>query len=117
MNKSEKEMKPGKRVGYILEKLDISQSQLAEECNVSPQYINNIIRRDQRITQEFAQNLGEKRGLNLNWLFTGDGPLFIEEYKNAKPVGKSKLAPLEQSLRVAAQKFCQIADLLSKFPD
>ncbi len=106
---------PGRRLGLALDNLKLSQSGLARECNVSPQYINNILRRDQRITQDFAQELSAKIGINLNWLFSGEGPMFHEEYHSRDVVEKKSLDVAQQLLREAAQNLCRVAELLKKY--
>jgi transcriptional regulator with XRE-family HTH domain len=66
-----KDMPPGERLGVLIEALEMSQSVLARKCGRSPQYVNNIVGRDQGITQDFTQELLAETGVNLNWLFGG----------------------------------------------
>lgn len=66
---------PGERLEHLLHELRLSQTDLARETGRSPQYVNNIIRQGQGITEEYARTLGQKTGVNLNWLILGVGPM------------------------------------------
>lgn len=111
-NANVKDLSPGERLGLAIGNLRLSQTGLAEECNVSPQYINNILRRGQRITQDFAQQLVDRIGINLNWLFSGEGPMFHEEYSFQDSDEKKRLNSAEQLLRESARNLYQVAELL-----
>ena len=66
---------PGARLELLLHELRLSQTDLARETGKSPQYVNNIIRQGQGITESYARMLGESTGVNLNWLLVGIGPM------------------------------------------
>lgn len=79
------EMSPGERLDLLLVEQRMTQTALAEACGRTPQYVNNIVRRGQRITEGFAQELAEKLDVNLNWLFSGKGQMFREEVTPQEP--------------------------------
>lgn len=65
----------GARLERLLYELRLSQTDLARQTGKSPQYVNNIIRQGQGITENYARTLGEITGVNLNWLLIGVGPM------------------------------------------
>lgn len=71
----EENMTPGARLELLLHELRLSQTDLARETGKSPQYVNNIIRQGQGITETYARTLGQATGVNLNWLLVGIGPM------------------------------------------
>ena len=73
---NEKGLTPGERLGVLIDRERLTQTAVGEMCGVSPQYVNNIVRRGQRITEDFAARLAVVLDVNLNWLFTGDGTMF-----------------------------------------
>ncbi|MFW5923314.1 MAG: helix-turn-helix domain-containing protein [Planctomycetota bacterium] len=82
MNGSNEELQQesaGVRLEKFLQEKRLSQTALADMCEVSPQYINNIVRRGQRIHEDFASALADATHINLHWLFTGDGPMELRE--------------------------------------
>lgn len=107
-------MSPGERLGIALAHVRLSQTELAKECGVSPQYVNNMLRRGQRITQDFAQYLALKIGINLNWLFTGDGPIFQKDYLACGPMQKSSLDTVQKHIKDAADNLYRAAELLAE---
>lgn len=99
---------PGERLGELLHELRYTQTALAERCGVSPQYVNNIVRGRQRVTEDFAQALARTLGANLNWLYVGRGEMLCEDESQARSDGDSP----EQDLRRAAQSLQRAADRL-----
>jgi transcriptional regulator with XRE-family HTH domain len=69
------EVTPGTRLELLLHELRLSQTDLARKTGKSPQYVNNIIRQGQGITESYARTLGQSTGVNLNWLLVGVGPM------------------------------------------
>ena len=74
----------GARLAHLLDHLELSQTELAEGCNVSRQYVNNIVRGRQRMSEEFAQDLYDTVPVNLNWLYVGSGPM-LRDTGSANP--------------------------------
>lgn len=63
------------RLRELLSSLDVTQAQVGRAYGRSTQQINNILRSG-RISHDFAAWLAGVLGVNLNWLFTGEGPMF-----------------------------------------
>jgi transcriptional regulator with XRE-family HTH domain len=104
------EVTPGARLGQLLKELRYSQTAVAGKCGVSPQYVNNIVRGRQRLTEDFAQALAEALDVNLNWLYMGRGPMLWEEMAEQRPAGDI----LATDLRSAADSLEHAANRLSK---
>jgi transcriptional regulator with XRE-family HTH domain len=98
----------GDRLERLLYELRMTQTELARQTEKSPQYVNNIIRQGQGITEDYARKLGETTGVNLNWLLVGVGPMLRcdvtavkgEVAEGHSPVGLIKRA--SQMLQQAA---------------
>ena len=69
------DLSSGARLEALLYELRLSQTDLARQTGKSPQYVNNIIRQGQGITEDYARKLGNTTGVNLNWLLVGVGPM------------------------------------------
>lgn len=107
---AEEERSPGERLDELLDELRYTQTEVGEKCGVSPQYVNNIVRGRQRLTEDFAQALAEAVGVNLNWLYMGRGPMLWEEAMKQEPVGEV----LATDLQSAADSLRHAADRLGK---
>lgn len=60
------------RLQFLMGSEGLKQKTLAAELNVSPQTVNNWIKRD-AISREAAQQISEKYGYSLDWLLNGIG--------------------------------------------
>ncbi|MEL4016559.1 LexA family transcriptional regulator [Dryocola clanedunensis] len=60
------------RLQYLMDAEGLKQKTLAAGLNVTPQTVNNWLKRNS-ISREAAQQIGEKYGYSLNWLFNGNG--------------------------------------------
>ena len=105
------ERTPGERLGELLHELRYTQTALAERCGVSPQYVNNIVRGRQRMTEDFAQALARTLDANLNWLYLGRGEMLChDEAEVSNAVEKGPVRDLRQaakSLQSAANQLME----------
>lgn len=118
MNDDVSELRSGERLELLLDELRLTQTALADQCDVSPQYVNNIVRRGQRVTEDFAQAVQEVTGVNLNWLYLGEGPMIRgnlgeEAADGGIPPGFNTKG-IEQDMRQAAEDMLQAADRLAE---
>lgn len=60
------------RIQYIMDSEGLKQKSLADGVNVSPQTVNNWLKRNS-ISREAAQNISQKYGYSLDWLLNGKG--------------------------------------------
>jgi transcriptional regulator with XRE-family HTH domain len=67
--------RPGERLQKFLEEKDMTQTDLARMCDVTPQYVNNTVRGRQRLSQKLSEHLSQSTDINLNWLYTGEGQM------------------------------------------
>ena len=100
---------PGERLMEFIEKEGFTQTEVGEICGMSPQQINNIVRRGQRITEDLAARLAKKLDVNLNWLLAGCGPMMTPGYLQGD---EEKGASPEGLLRHAARALEEAADAL-----
>lgn len=109
------ELAPGERLEVLLNELRLTQTALADMTSVSPQYVNNIVRRGQRITEDFARELNDAVDVNLNWLFTGDGAMLqMKHTVNELPENYETVVTVEDQLNNAADHLRAAADELAK---
>ncbi len=113
--KDVKELSPGERLEVLLDEMRLTQTALADMTNVSPQYVNNIVRRGQRITEDFARELSDAVNVDLNWLFTGEGPMLQAKHTIKElPDDYDTVVTVEDQLNNAADHLRAAADELSK---
>lgn len=109
------ELTPGQRLEVLLDELRLTQTALADMTNVSPQYVNNIVRRGQRITEDFARELNQAVEVNLNWLFTGEGTMLQMKHKVTElPENYESVVTVEDQLNNAADHLRAAAEELSQ---
>ncbi|CAI1767591.1 Uncharacterized HTH-type transcriptional regulator HI_1476 [Serratia fonticola] len=60
------------RIQHIMDSEGLKQKSLADGINVSPQTVNNWLKRNS-ISREAAQSISEKYGYSLDWLLNGNG--------------------------------------------
>lgn len=76
------------RLAWVLERLKLTQAELARQMGRSPQYVNNVATGKQRITREFAVALTEAYDLRVGWLLTGEGGPFAESTYTTTPAAE-----------------------------
>lgn len=109
------ELTPGQRLEVLLDELRLTQTALADMTNVSPQYVNNIVRRGQRITEDFACQLSQALEVDLNWLFTGEGPMLqMKHTVNELPENYEAVVTVEDQLNNAADHLQAAANELAQ---
>ena len=69
--------RPGERLKEALLVMGLKQADLARAYGCKPQYISDIVNSRGRISEKLAVWLYSEYRINLNWLFTGKGPIFV----------------------------------------
>ncbi|MBN2461125.1 MAG: helix-turn-helix domain-containing protein [Candidatus Cloacimonetes bacterium] len=72
-------MSLGERLQQLLLKLDLSQIGLARALGTSNVVVNRYINNKTMPDYNFLRKLGSSFRVNINWLLTGDGPIFAGE--------------------------------------
>ena len=87
-----------KRLRQLLEILNIKQKEFANSIEVSPSHISDILTgRRNGFSMEVLINMANIYGVNLNWLLTGDGEMFVHTSQNThKPEQGCNIPELEQ---------------------
>ena len=69
-------------VSRLMKTIDVtglSQKEFAEKINISPAFISKIKKELTRPGYNFLLNIFNSFHININWLLTGEGEMFIEE--------------------------------------
>ena len=69
----------GKRIKEAREFLKIGQKEFAEKIGIIYQTLSKYERNEIKPTTEILTKLAEIHGININWLLTGNGDMFIRE--------------------------------------
>lgn len=114
-----RQLSPGERLRIALGNLRLSQAEVAEKCGLSAQYINNILNRNQRLTQPLSIALVKEIGINLNWIYMGEGPIFLEDYykENDDSSCKNLSSSLQKSMKEVAEKLNNLADAMKELEE
>ena len=72
-------VKMKERIKQIRLKLGIQQGEFAEKLNVVQQQLSKYERGENKPSAEFLTVLNEKVNVNINWLLTGKGEMFIND--------------------------------------
>lgn len=67
------------RLKNIREALNISQKNLAELLSISPQALSNYEKNQRDVPNELFTQFAKKFNINLHWLLTGSGSMFITD--------------------------------------
>lgn len=68
----------GKRLKQLLEALRIKQNQFAQSVGVSPSHVSDVLTgRRNGFSTEVVVKIAELYKVNLHWLLTGEGDMFI----------------------------------------
>lgn len=65
-----------------------SQKDFARALDVSPQRLNDYLAGRNFPSEEFLYRLAKVRDVNLHWLVTGDGEVYVDEAKNVSEIEK-----------------------------
>lgn len=72
------------RFAVAVDKLGLKNADIVKKHNISRQLVNNFLTSQKTMTLTFAEVCdGEK--ININWILTGNGNMFINEEKETEP--------------------------------
>ncbi len=77
----------GRRLKDIRRKLDIPQKDFAEKLEMSGSFLSEVEKGKAKPGYEFLKSLIIKFNINLLYLFTGEGPLFLGEITEPESTG------------------------------
>ncbi|MDI7227933.1 helix-turn-helix domain-containing protein [Leptospira santarosai] len=69
--------KISKRVRELIDALGITQREFADKLNLTPAFINNVLNQGKSFSQETIIKISFKFRVNINWLLSGEGDMFI----------------------------------------
>ena len=69
----------GQRLGLIIENTLGRKSVFSEKIGRDQSQLSRILKGESRLTQDILESLAEYFNVNINWLLTGEGEMFISE--------------------------------------
>ena len=105
------------RLKAVRETLEISQNEFARELGFAPSFISGIEREKKELSRDLLQKLLEKYQVNINWLLTGEGEMFLSDLGkgSAKPPQFPKLkAMIGQRLEKIEEQIDEIKGYLNE---
>lgn len=69
----------GRRIREVRNKLDLSQAELAKILGVSQRTVSHWETQRNEPPLDVLRTMCSKLGVNLNWLLTGEGEMFLNE--------------------------------------
>ena len=81
----------GKRLKEIRSYFHISQKDFATKYGISQQALSRYEMGKSYISDEIKKSLAKEFGININWLLTGEGKMFLKEEKTVSDNQPSKI--------------------------
>ncbi|KQY85268.1 MULTISPECIES: helix-turn-helix domain-containing protein [unclassified Paenibacillus] len=105
------------RIKAIREALKMSQREFGERLGVSRDVISNLEYNRVEIKDLMVKHICERYGINENWLTTGEGDMFLNEWQSNKKLDEAiaifkELQPQFQDF--ALEQIRKLADLQAK---
>jgi SOS-response transcriptional repressor LexA len=108
-------MKNSDRIKTIRETIGVSQTDFARVLGVAPSFISGIERGKKDVSRELLQKLLEKYQININFLLSGSGKMFLyqkdEESENPPQILKLG-AMMDQRLETIESRMAEIESRL-----
>lgn len=99
------------RITELIDKLGIAQKTFGESIDIKPAYINDIIKgRAKGFSSESLVKIQTVYGVNLNWLLTGEGEMFLpgkELKKEAPPESAKSIKDVESRYGHVEKSECE----------
>jgi len=105
MSEEIKRIEVGIRITEFRDSINVTQRAVSEEIGIAYQSVNKIEKGGLRINEDYTRWLYEK-GINLNWLFFGDGNMLRHERidgENLSEFTSSIDGKLDKSLDILLQ--------------
>ena len=68
-----------KRILLLRKMLKLTQAELAQKTGTTQTYISRLEKAERPLSEKFLLNLHKKLKVNIHWLLTGQGEMFLEE--------------------------------------
>ncbi|WP_032809496.1 MULTISPECIES: helix-turn-helix domain-containing protein [unclassified Leptospira] len=65
------------RVRELITALGLTQREFADKLSLTPAFINNVLNQGKSFSQETIAKISFKFRVNINWLLSGEGDMFI----------------------------------------
>lgn len=99
----------GKRIKELKAKLRITSSEMAKELDIPVRTIGSYERDEAQAGAKFFNALIEKYQVNVNWLLSGNGNMFIS---SKTEIDVKYLAQIEQQLNLTTEELDALIDIL-----
>ena len=101
--------KVGKRIKEIRANLHLTSNELAEKLNIPVRTIGSYEREEAQPSPKFLNALIENYYININWLLTGKGNMFIS---NRTEADINYIAQLKDRLNLSDEEISGLIDIL-----
>ncbi len=102
-------MSIGKRIKEIRANLHLTSNELAEKLNIPVRTIGSYEREEAQPSPKFLNALIENYYININWLLTGKGNMFIS---NRTEADINYIAQLKDRLNLSDEEISGLIDIL-----
>ena len=102
-------MSIGKRIKEIRANLHLTSNELAEKLNIPVRTIGSYEREEAQPSPKFLNALIENYYININWLLTGKGNMFIS---NRTEADINYIAQLQDRLNLSDEEISGLIDIL-----
>ncbi len=99
----------GKRIKELKAKLGITSAEMAKELNIPVRTIGSYERDEAQAGAKFFNALIAKYQVNVNWLLSGNGNMFIS---SKTEIDVKYLAQIEQQLNLTTEELDALIDIL-----
>jgi len=91
------------RLRLLRETIGVTQGDFAKTIGVAPSFISGIERKKKDLSRDLLEKILKKYNVNLNWLLTGEGEMFLGEQEKSlevtdKASGSYKIPLLSQTV-------------------
>jgi SOS-response transcriptional repressor LexA len=110
-------MTNSERLKTLRETIGVSQAEFARTLGVAPSFISGIERDKKDVSRELLQKLLEKYQININWLLSGSGKMFLyqKDEKSENPPQIPKLGTMiDQRLEAIEAEIAEIQNRLKE---
>jgi transcriptional regulator with XRE-family HTH domain len=94
----------GERIKMLRKRLNMSQKKFSEMLDVSLITLQRYEKGEREPSSDFLINLKNKFNVNINWLLTGQGKMFLEEDKGDNKIEKEILELLSNEPDIEKKK-------------
>ena len=109
-------MTVGQRIKIVIEKNNLTQKEFAASIGIRQNQMSLIINNKGELQHKSLACIVSKFGININWLITGDGPIYVTP-PDSNLVGEPKSEYKVSKEPVLSAKYTQAIERLTEAKD